>query len=190
MTSFITGVFVAIATFPGVIFRQIWLQLLCRYFEIPVFKVCYFQAWPPVGYVDYETPRSPWVGLMLVVGPFAINAAMGFLVGAPAVFGFLSVDDAPFASLLDMFFIWLGLSLVVQAFPTMKDGERVRKSMTIDGSPDWAKGMASILTLIMYCTGVGAIFFLDLICSLILVVGIPLLVIEDIRAKYGAGFGL
>jgi len=184
MTSLITGLIVAIITFPGVIFRQVAIQLFCCYFQIPVFKVVYFQAWPPGGTVLHEVPDSPWIRLMLIFGPAAANTVLGFLIGAPAVLGLLISDNTIISSLLDLFLIWLGTSIAVHTFPTLNEAETVTNAMTAAQNPVWVQMMGLPLSAVTYMAAIGKILWLDAIYALVVVIVIPILFFEVLRMTF------
>jgi hypothetical protein len=184
MTSFITGLIVAILTFPGVIVRQMAKQFLCYYFAIPVFSVRYFQPWPPVGVLQHEPPSSPLTGIMLIIGQAGINTLLGILIGGPAVFSFFATDDPIWLKFLELFFIWLGVSLAVHSFPTFKDAEGVKNSMMADRNPTWIRALGAPLVAVMYLGAVGSIIWLDVIYALLVVVGLPILLLETLRMAF------
>jgi hypothetical protein len=182
MTSFITGYITAILTFPGIVVRQIVTQLLCRYFEIPVFKVIYFQPWPPFGAVQHEPPGSPLTGMILILGPCMVNVFLGFLIGFPAVFGFLTFDDTIIVSCRDLFLIWLGISIAVHSFPTFENAKAVKNCTMADRNPSWLQAIGAPLAGLMYLGAIGSIIWLDVIFALIIVIGMPILFFEILRS--------
>jgi hypothetical protein len=184
MTSLITGFIVAIATFPGMVVRQALTQLLCWYYGIPVFKVCYFRPWPPFGFVEYETPKSPWTGLALIFGPAVGNAVLGFLIGCPAILGFFGGDENAFFFLKDLLLIWLGVSVATHAFPNFKDAEAIQRAFAADHLSGTSRWIGGTLSAGAYVAAVGSMVWLDVICSVILVIVIPILSVEILRWSY------
>ena len=122
--------------------------------------------------------------MILIVGPAVVNTLLGFVIGFPAVFGFLTSDDTPFASCLDLFLIWLGVSVAVHSFPTFKDAEEVKNSMTANRNPAWVQSMGLPLSALIYLGAIGSIVWLDVIYALIVVVGIPILFFEILRNAF------
>jgi hypothetical protein len=182
MTSFITGIIVAICTFPGVILRQVVTQLLCLYFRIPVFKVTYFQPWPPFGKVDFEPPRRASTGLAIILVPAIITTLVGFLTGAPAFLAFFTSDTTPLTSLIDLFLIWLGISFAVNSFPTTEQAMTVKRLLVVPENSTLVRSTGEFLMIAMYACALGSIVWLDVIYALFVVVGIPLVGHEMLRA--------
>ena len=184
MTSLITGLIVAIFTFPGIILRLIVSRLLCRYLDIPFFKVTYFEPNRPIGTSVFEPPRSPWTAIVLIFGPALANTLLGFLIGAPAVFAFFTYDETPLLSLLDIFLVWLGVSLAVHSFPTFEHAKAIENTLQDSRNPGWVQWMGQFLSVFAYAGAVGSMFWLDVIYALVLVVGIPIILLEVLRASF------
>src|SRR5260370_7616563 len=90
---FIPGPLIALATFPGVIVHELAHQMFCRWFRVPVLKVCYFRVGNPAGFIIHEPPTKTYQSLFISIGPFLINTITGALFSFPAalpVFKFAS----------------------------------------------------------------------------------------------------
>ena len=122
--------------------------------------------------------------MILIFGPAFLNTVLGIVIGSPAVLSLLTIDDTIFASILDLFLIWLGVSVAVHSFPTFRDAEAVKNSMTAARNPTWVQSMGALLAALVYLGAVGSIIWLDVIYALIAVVGMPILFFEILRMAF------
>src|SRR5438128_12535555 len=102
---FIPGIIITLVTFPGVIVHELAHQLFCRLYKIPVFKVVYFQATNPAGYVIHDAPANKFQSVMISIGPFFLNTILGGLIALPASLPVLHFGHSP--SFLDIILIYL-----------------------------------------------------------------------------------
>jgi len=114
----IPGIVIAIATFPGVIVHEAAHLFFCRVRKVAVFEVCFFRIGNPVGYVVHEKTDNFTTSLLISVGPFMINSLFCIVFCFPAfvpvrIFG--QVDPVSY------FWIWLGISIGMHAFPSTQD---------------------------------------------------------------------
>ena len=175
MTSLITGFVTLLATFPGVVVRQAVVQLLCFYYEIPVFKVSYFRLWPPGGAVLYDPPASITTAMALMVGPFVVNTLLGAVMGFSAVFGLLEIDGS-WSALLNLFLIWLGVSIAVHAFPSLQEAEFFGKSCA-NKSPS-VQAATGLVVAGAHAAALSRIVWVDVIYAVTIVVVLPVIAFE------------
>lgn len=171
---FIPGIVISLVTFPGVIVHELAHQLFCRWFKIPVFKVVYFQLENPVGYVVHEIPSSKWHSIMISIGPFLINSALGALIAFPAV---LPVFEFGGGGFLDYLLIYLGVSIAMHAFPSTGDANSIWQHVKDKETSIWVKLIAYPVVGLIYLGSFGSFFWLDLIYGIGVAVGLPNLVI-------------
>ena len=122
--------------------------------------------------------------MILIMGPALVNTLLGLAIGAPAVFGLLTNDDNPFASLRDLFLIWLGVSIAVHSFPNFKDAEEIDNSMSAARHPAWVRSMGAFFSAFSYFAAIGSIVWLDVIYAVILVIGTPIIFFEVLRFTF------
>ena len=122
--------------------------------------------------------------MILIFGPAAVNTFLGVTIGCPAVLGLLTLDNTVLPSCLDLFLIWLGVSVAVHSFPTFRDAEAVRNSMMAAHNPMWVQSMGAPLAGLMYLAAIGSIFWLDVVYALTVVVGMPILFFEILRFAF------
>jgi hypothetical protein len=116
----IPGFLISVATFPGVIVHESAHLLFCKLRRVAVFDVCYFRLGNPAGYVIHEQPRDFTSSFLISVGPFVVNSALCVLFCFPA---FLPVRVFNVSDPVAYFFLWLGLSIGMHAFPSTQDAK-------------------------------------------------------------------
>jgi hypothetical protein len=171
---FIPGIIITIATFPGVIVHELAHQLFCRLYKIPVYKVVYFQAANPAGYVLHEAPQKKWQSVMIGIGPFFLNTILGVLIALPAA---MPVFELGNANLLHYLLIYLGVSIAMHAFPSTGDASSIWKIVQEKDTPLLTKVVAVPVVGLIYLGALGSFFWLDLIYGGAVVMGFPHLII-------------
>lgn len=178
MTSFIVGFLVSLATFPGILVHELAHQLMCKLLGIPVFEVCYFRIGKTAGYVRHEKPKSPWSSLLIGIGPAFVNTALGFIIAFPAGIGMFIFDSVPL-TLIDLFLVWLGLSIAMHAFPSVGDAQVIWRSVMKEENSIWVKLVGAPVVVFIFAGAVGSFFWLDAIYGLFVVVGLPYYVVHS-----------
>ena len=133
---FIPGIAITLLTFPGVIVHELAHQLFCRWYKVPVFKVVYFQAKNPAGYVLHEVPQRKWQTIMISIGPFFINTIVAALIAMPAA---LPVFRFNSGNIGDYLLIYLSISIGMHAFPSTGDAQSIINVMKDTTTPMWLK---------------------------------------------------
>src|SRR5215204_4714963 len=168
---FLPGILITVVTFPGVIVHELAHQLFGRLYKIPVFKVVYFQAQNPAGYVIHDVPANKFQSVMISIGPFFINTILGALIALPASLPVLHFGHA--ASPLDAVLIYLGVSISMHAFPSTGDAAAIWQSVNEGGTPLWVKIIAYPVVGLIYLGALGSFFWLDLVYGIAVVMGVP-----------------
>lgn len=167
---FIPGHFIAVLTFPGVIVHEIAHQLVCRLLKVPVLKVCYFQFDNPSGYVVHETPREAYKSLLIGIGPFIFNTLIGGLIASG---GAISVFKFRAGNLIDIFMIWLGVSIAMHAFPSIGDAKQIWDKLKRKDTPVVLKIIGTPIVLAIYAGAFLSIGWLDLIYGIFVAMLLP-----------------
>lgn len=157
---FIPGILIAFLTFPGVIVHELAHQLACRFVKVPVFKVCYFQSKNPNGYVIHDKPITFFQTVVISMGPFVVNSMIGLIIYLPGRF---SVEQ----DLLEYFLMWLGISILMHAFPSQQDLKYVFAGLKEKTVPIFVKLLIFPVACLMMIGTVGSIVWLDLGYSLL-----------------------
>jgi hypothetical protein len=167
----IPGFVITVLTFPGVIVHEAAHLLFCKLRGVRVFKVCYFQLGTPAGYVLHEPPESFLTTLLVCVGPFIINSLLCVVFCFPAYLPYrvFQIQD-PIA----MFFLWLGVSIGMHAFPSIGDGTVLWKHAVRGAKALNPLAILSMpLVLVIVAANIGSIFWLDAMYGLALGLGVP-----------------
>ncbi|TCJ12537.1 DUF3267 domain-containing protein [Flaviaesturariibacter flavus] len=172
---FIPGILITILTFPGVIVHELAHQLFCRLYKVPVFKVVYFQAQNPAGYVLHEVPESRMQSLMISIGPFFLNTLLGALIALPAALPFFKFDNA---SPVDYVLIYLGVSIAMHAFPSTGDASAIWSRLREEDTPILLKIVGYPVVGLIYLGALGSFFWLDLLYGAGVAIGLPLLLVN------------
>jgi Putative zincin peptidase len=170
----IPGPLIALVTFPGVIVHELAHQLFCRWFRVPVLKVCYFRVGNPAGFVIHEPPAKSYQSLFISIGPFLINTLLGALIAFPAA---LPVIKFGVGDLLDYLLIWLGVSIAMHAIPSTEDAKSLWKSVNGPGVSSVARFLVAPIVGTIYLAALGRVFWLDLLYGVGVAVGIPTLLV-------------
>lgn len=167
---FIPGFIISFITFPGVIVHELAHQLFCRYFNVPVFKVVYFQTENPNGYVLHEVPANKWHNLIIAIGPFILNTILAILLALPASIAvFLYQDHNPLNYLL----LYLAFSIAMHAFPSTGDAQSIWEIVNNDETNVLVKIVSYPIVGLIYICSIGSMFWLDAIYAFLLIRYIP-----------------
>ncbi|HKJ78354.1 MAG TPA: hypothetical protein VKA10_02415 [Prolixibacteraceae bacterium] len=110
--------FISAVTFTGVIFHEFGHQIFCFLTGVRVYRVCYFRLGNPAGYVVHEQPKNFTQSFLITVGPLISGTAFALL--------FFFMAQAPGAGNWQAaVFIWLGMSVAVNAFPSHTDAKNL-----------------------------------------------------------------
>lgn len=172
---FIPGIVISVLTFPGVIVHEAAHQLFCRLFRLPVYKVCYFQFANPNGYVMHEPSDDPKVNFFISVGPFIVNTLLGAIITLPSAVRVLQFESFNPLDLLNM---WLGISILMHAFPSTGDAKSLFASVIRNkGVPVLVKALVLPVIGLIYVGAFGSIVWLDLGYALLIAYLLPNLVV-------------
>ena len=172
----IPGILISIVTFPGVIVHELAHQLFCRLYKIPVFKVVYFQAENPAGYVLHEAPESKWQSIMIGIGPFFVNTILGALIALPSSLSVMEFHHS--AGPLDILLIYLGVSIAMHAFPSTGDAQSIWQAVEEEGTPLWIRIIGFPIVGLIYLGALGSFIWLDALYGVGVVIGFPKLLIS------------
>jgi hypothetical protein len=171
---FVPGILITIVTFPGVIVHELAHQLFCRLFRVPVFKVVYFQAENPAGYVLHEVPPSNWQSIMISIGPFFLNTFLGGLIALPAALPFFEFGHP---GPMDYALIYLGVSIAMHAFPSTGDAGVIWDRLRQKETPLLVKIIGYPIIGLIYIGTLGSFFWLDLAYGIGIAIGFPKLLV-------------
>lgn len=175
----IPGFIISILTFPGVIVHELAHQICCRICGVVVYQVKYFQFQNPCGYVIHENVTNPWKNLCMALGPFFINTIIGMLIASVPAFcimgdGEMMYQSNPLMSVLNIVLLWLGISILMHAFPSTGDAKSLVQTVLKNKEVGiGAKIITAPFIGLIYLGAVGSVFWLDLIYGIAMSMLLP-----------------
>lgn len=162
---FIPGVIISIITFPGVIVHELAHQIFCYLMKIPVYEVKYFQFKNPSGYVIHERTDKPLKSFLISVGPFLINTILGIIIMSSVSIELLGFEDLD--NILSLFLGWIGISILMHAFPSVADGKGLVDSILKNKEVNiLIKIITAPVIGLIYLGALGSAIWLDLIYAI------------------------
>lgn len=176
---FIPGVIISIITFPGVIVHELAHQIFCYFMKIPVYEVKYFQFKNPSGYVIHERTDKPLKAFLISVGPFLINTILGIIIMSSVSIELIGFEDLD--NILSLFVGWIGISILMHAFPSTVDGKGLVDSILKNKEVNILMRIitAPVIGLI-YLGALGSVIWLDLIYAIGVSMVLPRILINFI----------
>lgn len=157
----IPGFVISLLTFPGVIIHELAHQICCRLMNVPVYKVKYFQPKNPCGYVLSEQTENPWKTLLISVGPFLVNNILGIIIMLPIS---IKIFQLHYRDPLSIFLFWLGLSILVNAFPSKGDAKVLVENLLKNREVSvLVKIITAPIVGLIYLGAIGQVVWLDFI---------------------------
>jgi len=176
----IPGFIITWLTFPGVIVHEAAHLLFCKLRRVPVFDVRYFtfSLAGPAGYVLHAKPNNFVSSFLICVGPLLVNTVLCILFCFPA---FVPVRLFSQKDPLNYFWMWLGLSIGMHAFPSTSDANVLwSEAREAAKKGNWLAIVSFPLVVLIYCANIGSIFWLDLAYGVAIGLGLP----EFILTRY------
>ena len=170
----IPGFIITFLTFPGVIVHELAHALFCKFLGVKIYEVKYFQfavgRGQPAGYVVHEPSGHAWRNALVGIGPFFVNTIVGAVIAAPAAIPVLQFESR---DILDLFLIWLGVSIAMHSFPSTGDAAVIWHSVTQKETPIWTKAIGYPVVGIIYLGALGSVFWLDVLYGLFIAGWLP-----------------
>jgi len=180
---------ISIVTFPGVIVHELAHQLFCYLRRVPVYQVKYFQPQNPCGYVLHEATENPLNNFVISMGPFIVNTLLGAVILLPAsieftVYGLLTEIrggnvgfDIFLRSGLMLVSGWLGISVIMHAFPSTGDAKVLVANILKNKDVSMlTKVLVAPFVGFIYLGAIGSYFWLDLGYALLIAFLLPKLI--------------
>ncbi|MBU5316854.1 DUF3267 domain-containing protein [Clostridium bornimense] len=176
---FIPGIVISILTFPGVIVHELAHQIFCYIMKIPVYEVKYFQFKNPSGYVIHERTDDPLKSFFISVGPFLINTILGIIIMAPVSIELIGFEDLN--NILSLFLAWIGISILMHAFPSVVDGKGLVDSILKNKDVNiFVKIITAPVIGLIYLGAIGSAIWLDLIYAIWISLALPRILVNII----------
>ena len=174
----IPGFIISALTFPGVIVHELAHQLFCRLCNVAVFDVCYFQFENPAGYVVHEKPKYSYQNILIGVGPFLINTLIGMLITFPVSLQVIELKISFLQSPFSYILMWLGISILMHAFPSTGDAKNMWKSIKDEETSIVTKIIGAPIVMLIYVGAIGSVAWLDLLYAIAVSTFIPDIIIS------------
>ena len=174
----IPGILISIVSFPGVIVHEAAHLLFCKLRKVAVFEVCYFRAGNPAGYVVHEPVNNFATALLITMGPFIINSLLCVVFCFPAFFPMRVFGRQ---DLLSYFWMWLGISIGMHAFPSTQDATNLwnqAKASVRAKNPAAVVGFP--LVALIFVGNILSFFWLDAVYGIALGLGLPALIFKPL----------
>ncbi len=174
----IPGFLIAIATFPGVIVHEAAHLFFCKLRNVAVFDVCFFRLGNPSGYVAHEQVEDFTTSFLVSVGPFIVNSVLCVVFCFPA---FLPVRVFGITSPVSYFWLWLGVSIGMHAFPSTQDATVLWRAARRAASSGSALAIVSFpLVIAIYVANALRFFWIDALYGLTIGLGLPEVILTRI----------
>lgn len=176
---FVPGILISIVTFPGVIVHELAHAIFCKLLRIPIYDVKYFQFSNPCGYVVHEATDKPLKSLLISVGPFLVNTILGAVIMLPASISLIKFEGE--GSLLTLLLGWLGISILMHAFPSTGDANVLVDSVLKN---DQVNPLFKLITfpiiIVIYIGAFGSVVWLDAIYAVAVSMALPNILVNII----------
>lgn len=144
-------VVMAVLTYPGVMFRMLIVQLLCRGFHCKIHGIRYFSINPPCCEVQHEECKSAPKRFWLCFIPFLLCLVLGIPLLTSSSLQLFHLGNTTFLNLL---LFWLGFSLVSCSFPEYKDVAAMWQGIYKNpNAPLAAKILLAPISAVLYAGG-------------------------------------
>lgn len=113
---YLPKIFINISTFPGIIIRVLSEHLFCIYFNIPIYKISYFNLLESDHIIRGEPDKYREI-FLINISPIIINTFISFLISFPFVLGYFDLIDS--YRILYTILLYIGITIGYHAIPTM-----------------------------------------------------------------------
>ena len=162
---FIPGIVVSAVTFPGVIVHELAHAIFCKLLKIPIYDAKFFQLSNPCGYVVHEPTDKPLKSLLISVGPFLVNTILGAIIMLPASITLIKFRES--GNFLTLLLGWLGISILMHAFPSTGDAEVLISSILKNDQVNFLfKVITFPFIIAIYIGALGSVVWLDALYAL------------------------
>lgn len=119
-----TGLYILIKylTFPGVLVRGMWEQIVCRFSKVPVEDNRYLRRDEMIGHIEHEFMPKARGAFAICFVPFFFNILGAILFGTiPAVMLLYLQFRGVFLGITCAVSYWFAISLFINAFPLVEN---------------------------------------------------------------------
>jgi len=151
--------FYSILTAPGVVVHELAHAFFCVVSGVRIRRICLFRFNRVAGYVAHDEPRGFLSSFLISFGPLIINSylAMWLFTKVAAPYGWL-----------DLFFLWLGLAVALQAIPSTGDAQSLLQNANRNILRHPLKILFYPLVLALYILNLLKRFYFDIVYAVFL----------------------
>ena len=155
------GQLIALLTFPGVILHEHAHVLACRWRNIRVLDVTYFDYDTGGGHVRHQTPTRHTDAFWIATAPFFINTTAAIATALTAVT--LNAILPSNTLLVAGIGLWLAISLGMHAFPSPKDATNLWSITKYEWRHSAFAALTAPVVVIIYVGHYLSYVYLDII---------------------------
>lgn len=157
-----------LVTFPGTVVHE-WAHLqACRYYDLEVYDVVYFQLDGMLGYVRHEVPDDLVKHLGVSCAPLLCNTGIAISIALVVTIGVDHIGWIPAIVLL-----WVAFSIAVCALPSTIDAENVWERILREWTNRPSVLLVIPIILLLYLTNILRIAFVEILYGIfVLITGI------------------
>lgn len=120
---------VRILTFPGVFVHELAHELACRFFQVPVYRVKYFEfSGETLGSVSHEECDSVVKTFLICFAPLFLNPFLGLALLMPVWVKVIHFETGNYYLFIRL---WVAVSILVHARPSHVDAEIVLEKIRL-----------------------------------------------------------
>lgn len=162
--SFLLGIVIKVLTFPGLIVDAFVNEKLCNYLNLEILGVNYLAIGENQHPVMHDFPKTYVNTITIAFVPFLLMSIFAIFL-----FYFSQLFSDYSYIYIELFFIWLGVSMAVHSFPNPVIGDMLwDKSLKETKKGNYIAVLGLPLTLVIYIARFLHIFWIDLIYGFIL----------------------
>ena len=174
---FVQGILISVITFPGVIVHELAHAIFCKLLRIPIYDAKFFQCSNPCGYVVHEPTDKPLKSLLISVGPFLINTILGAIIMLPASITLIKFREQ--GNFLTLLLGWLGISILMHAFPSTGDAEALIASVLKNENVNFLFKVVTFPFIIaIYIGAFGSVVWLDAVYAVAVSMVVPNILVD------------
>lgn len=109
-------------TFPAALVRGLFEQIVCRIHKTVVEDRRCLKTDETCSHIEHELMKTPGSAFAICFVPFMCQLILAFLVSITAISDLFVLGYFPMpAGIIDIVCLWIGFSLVLNAFPSVED---------------------------------------------------------------------
>lgn len=112
------GFLIKLLTFPGAFMHAYWEHIMCKTYNCPVDDHRYMRPDEMCGHIEHDEFGTAGQQFAFCFFPMLFNGFLGLAIGLPAIINAVFLGGAAWYHYI---MLWLGISLLTNAFPLIED---------------------------------------------------------------------